>query len=147
MTEFPSSGIRFGNREVTRLLAAVLGEDAVPMDLVVARLHETDSARWVTDALAPRAALLAQPDAPRESFLRWKDEAKSNFARAVGDPVLVTSTFLDYATSIACAIDRGHGVISSIPEAEITGMLERIGPLLPGEWKDTFARARGRMGA
>lgn len=144
MTDIPSGGLRIGRREVTRLLAAVLGEDAAPLDLVVARLHETDSARWVADALVSRAGVMSRTDAPREDFIRWKDEAKSNFARASGDPLLVTATFLDYATSIAAALDRGHGLISSIPASEISGMLERIGPLLPDEWKALFARARQR---
>lgn len=144
MTDIPSGGLRIGRREVTRLLAAVLGEDAAPLDLVVARLHETDSARWVADALASRAGVMSRADAPREDFIRWKDDAKANFARASGDPLLVTATFLDYATSIAAALDRGHGLISSIPASEISGMLERIGPLLPDEWKALFARARQR---
>ncbi len=144
MTDIPSGGLRIGRREVTRLLAAVLGEDAAPLDLVVARLHETDSARWVADALVSRAGVMSRADAPREDFIRWKDDAKANFARASGDPLLVTATFLDYATSIAAALDRGHGLISSIPASEISGMLERIGPLLPDEWKALFARARQR---
>ncbi len=134
-----------GSREVTRLLAAVLGEDAAPMDLVMARLHETDSAEWVTDALAARAGIVGSPGAGRAEFVQWKDEAKANFARASGDPVMVTATFLDYATSIAAALDRGHGVISSIPVSEITAMLDRMGPLLPGEWSELFARARQRI--
>lgn len=145
MTDIPSSGLRIGHREVTRLLAAVLGEDAAPMDLVVARLHEFDSVQWVTDALASRGAVLGQVSTAREDFIRWKDDAKANFARASGDPVLVTSTFLDYATSIAAALERGHGLISSIPAPEIVGMLERIGPLLPGDWKGLYARARARL--
>jgi hypothetical protein len=145
MTDIPSGGLRIGKREVTRLLAAVLGEDAVPMDLVVARLHEADSAQWVTDALAPRAGLLAAPAQDRGAYVRWKDEAKANFTQASGDPVMVTTTFLDYSVSIAAALDSGHGVISSIPTAEIMGMLDRIGPLLPEEWKGLFARARARL--
>lgn len=145
MTDIPSGGLRIGRREVTRLLAAVLGEDAAPIDLVAARLHESDSARWVADALAPRTGILSRTDAGRDEFIRWKDEAKSNFARASGDPVLVTVTFLDYATSIAAALDRGHGMISSIPAPEIAGMLERLGPLLPDDWKDLFLRARHRV--
>ena len=134
-----------GSREVTRLLAAVLGEDAAPMDLVMARLHETDSDQWVMDALAARAGVVGAPGSGKADFVRWKDEAKANFVRASGDPVLLTATFLDYATSIAAALDRGHGVISSIPVAEITAMLDRIGPLLPGDWRDLFARARRRI--
>ena len=145
MTDFPSGGLRIGQREVTRLLAAVLGEDALPMDLLVARLHEADSAHWVVDALAARAGIVARSGAPREEFVRWKDDAKANFVRASGDPVMVTATFLDYATSIAAALDRGHGVISSIPPSEIAGMLDRIGPLLPQEWSGLFARARQRV--
>lgn len=145
MTDIPSGGLRIGRREVTRLLAAVLGEDAVPMDLVVARLHETDSAGWVAQALAARSGVMSRSGAPREDFIRWKDDAKASFTLASGDPVLVTATFLDYATAIAAALDRGHGVISSIPVQEIVGMLERIGPLLPGEWKELFARARQRI--
>lgn len=145
MTDIPSGGLRIGKREVTRLLAAVLGEDAVPMDLVVARLHEADSAQWVTDALALRAAILSAPPADRNAYIRWKDEAKANFTKASGDPVLVTATFLDYSVSIAAALDQGHGLISSIPPAEIIGMLDRLGPLLPAEWKALFARARARL--
>lgn len=145
MTDIPSGGVRIGQREVTRLLAAVLGEDAAPIDLLVARLHEADSAVWVTDALATRADILRSQRCGKPDFIRWKDDAKSNFARASGDPVLVTSTFLDYATSIAAALDGGHGVISSIPSSEIAGMLDRIGPLLPGEWRELFARARRRV--
>lgn len=144
MTDIPSGGLRIGRREVTRLLAAVLGEDAAPLDLVVARLIEADSAHWAVDALASRASIMSRTDAPREDLIRWKDDAKANFARASGDPVLVTATFLDYATSIAVALDRGHGLISSIPASEISRMLGRIGPLLPGEWKAVFARARQR---
>ncbi|MBU3728433.1 MAG: hypothetical protein FGM37_04195 [Phycisphaerales bacterium] len=145
MTDLPSGGMRMGRREVTRLLAAVLGEDAAPMDLVVARLHEADSARWVMDALVPRSELMSRSGARREDFVRWKDDAKASFAHACGDPVLVTATFLDYATSIAAALDRGHGLITSIPASEIVGMLDRIGPLLPAEWRDMFARARQRV--
>lgn len=145
MTDLPSGGMRIGRREVTRLLAAVLGEDAAPMDLVVARLHEADSARWVVDTLGPRAELLSRSGSLREDFVRWKDDAKASFTHASGDPVLVTATFLDYATSIAAALDRGHGLITSIPASEIVGMLDRIGPLLPGEWRDLFARARQRV--
>lgn len=145
MTELPSGGLRIGRREVTRLLAAVLGEDAAPIDLLVARLHEAHSGRWVTDALAARAGVMSRADAPREEFIRWKDEAKANFARASGDPALVTATFLDYAASIAASLDRGHGLISSIPVREIGGMLDRIGPLLPAEWMDVFGRARQRV--
>lgn len=145
MTDLPSGGMRIGRREVTRLLAAVLGEDAAPMDLVVARLHEADSARWVVDTLGPRAELLSRSGSLREHFVRWKDDAKASFTHASGDPVLVTATFLDYATSIAAALDRGHGLITSIPASEIVGMLDRIGPLLPGEWRDLFARARQRV--
>lgn len=145
MTDIPSGGLRMGRREVTRLLAAVLGEDAAPLDLVVARLHEADSASWVVDALSPRTRVVSRTDAGREEFIRWKDDAKANFARASGDPVLVTATFLDYATSIAAALDRGHGLISSIPPSEISGMLDRIGPLLPEQWKALFARARQRV--
>lgn len=145
MTDFPSGGPRIGQREVTRLLAAVLGEDAAPMDLLVARLHEVDSAHWVVDALAARSGIMSRSGASREEFIRWKDDAKVNFSRASGDPVMVTVTFLDYATSIAAALDRGHGLISSIPASEIVGMLDRIGPLLPGEWKGLFARARQRL--
>jgi hypothetical protein len=145
MTDIPSGGLRIGRREVTRLLAAVLGEDAVPIDLVVARLHEADSVQWVTDALAPRAGIMATPSADRNAYVRWKDEAKVNFTQASGDPVLVTATFLDYSVSIAAALDRGHGLISSIPPAEIMGMLDRLGPLLPSAWRDLFARARARL--
>lgn len=145
MTDFPSGGLRIGQREVTRLLAAVLGQDAAPLDLLVARLHEPDSAHWVIDALAARSGIMSRGGALREEFIRWKDDAKASFASASGDPVLVTTTFLDYAASIAAALDRGHGLISSIPASEIAGMLGRIGPLLPGEWKDLFARARQRI--
>lgn len=145
MTEIPSGGLRMGRREVTRLLAAVLGEDAAPLDMVVARLHEADSAQWVVDALAARTGFLGAGGTSKAQFVHWKDDAKANFARASGDPVMVTATFLDYATSIAAALDRGHGLISSIPPAEITSMLERIGPLLPGDWQALFARARARI--
>lgn len=145
MTDMPSGGPRIGHREVTRLLAAVLGDDAAPIDLVVARLHESDSAQWVEDALSGRALVLAEIGAARAEFLRWKDDAKANFARASGDPVLTTSTFLDYATSIAAALDRGHGMISSIAAPEIAAMLERIGPLLPDNWKGLYSRARARL--
>lgn len=145
MTDQPSGGLRIGQREVTRLLAVVLGDDAAPVDLVVTRLHEPDSAAWVTEALAARTGVLSARHAGRGEFVRWKDDAKANFTRASGDPVLVTSTFLDYATAIAAALDRGHGVISSIPVPEIAGMLERLGPLLPTEWRDLFARARQRI--
>lgn len=145
MTDIPSGGLRIGRREVTRLLAAVLGEDAAPLDLVVARLHESDSASWVVDALSPRTGVVSRTDAGREEFIRWKDEAKASFACASGNPVLVTATFLDYAASIAVALDRGHGLISSIPPSEISGMLDRIGPLLPEQWKALFARARQRV--
>lgn len=137
--------MRIGRREVTRLLAAVLGQDAAPLDLVVARLHEADSSRWVADALAARADVVSSGSSERQDFVRWKDSAKASFAHASGDPVLVTATFLDYATSIAAALDRGHGLISSIPPSEIAGMLDRIGPLLSGEWKELFARARRRV--
>lgn len=145
MSDMPSGGFRIGPREITRLLAAVLGEDAAPLDLLVARLHEPDKTQWVTDALAPRLSVLKSPDSTREDIVRWKEEAKAEFARASGDPLLVTSTFLDYSASIAAALDRGHGVISSIPSDEIRGMLDRIGPLLPGEWSSVFARARRRI--
>ena len=129
MTDIPSGGLRIGSREVTRLLAAVLGEDAVPLDLVVARLHEPDSSSWVADALAARAQIMSRGNVQRQDFVRWKDDAKASFAHASGNPVLVTATFLDYATAIAAALDRGHGLISSMPASEIVGMLDRIGPL------------------
>lgn len=146
MSEIPSSGLRIGFHEATRVFAAVLGTDALPIDCLVARLGDTDSAGWSAGVLAPRQPLCASAGSARAAFMEWKDDAKARFAQAVGDPALVASSFLDYAASIASALDRGHGMISSMPEAEIGQMLDRIGPLLPGEWGAVFSRARQRLG-
>lgn len=146
MSEIPSSGLRIGFHEATRVFAAVLGTDALPIDCLVARLGHADSAEWSAVVLAPRQALCASAGSARDAFTAWKDDAKARFAEAIGDPSLVASAFLDYAAAIASALDRGHGMISSMPEAEISQMLDRIGPLLPADWGTVFSRARQRLG-
>lgn len=145
MSDISSNGLRIGIHEATRVFAAVLGTDALPLDCTVARLEHADGAGWASGVLAPRHALCVATNPACGAFVDWKSDAKSRFAQGVGDPSLVASAFLDYAAAIAAALDRGHGMISSMPAVEICQMLDRIGPLLPGDWSAMFSRARQRI--
>lgn len=128
-----------------RLLAAVLGDDARPVELLAARCSSPDGAQWCTRVLQELNPRPASCQAWREV----KDSAKGRMKvhSKVGSDDASAADHLRYCIAIAGALAQFGESISATQPANVQHMINLIGPLLPEPWNGMFKAASVRMKA
>lgn len=131
------------NSMAMQLFCAILGESALPIDLLAARCAAVDGAEWSRSVLDQ----CSTTPTTREGWIAWKVNAKMSIRESdlrAGDSVAL-GFFLRYFGAIAGCLALDGSLISTIDRAEIRRGLIVIGPSLPGDWRSICATARQRI--
>ena len=128
-----------------QLFSAILGSQALPVDLVAARCAANDGAAWSSGVLAQFPTTAQSIDA----WISMKDSAKREFERVDlrTEPSAALEAFLRYCAAIAGALAHQNKVISSIAPTELRRMLRVIGPSLDAPWRNLFGQAQAQLAA